>query len=163
MAAPAAESGSTTPRPTLASVIVLKLREFTRQPVIEQVRLKALLETLVRVAIEPLPAAGRAVLDVPDGLALVVLGSPGQALDLALRAQAAGADLPLCIGVNHGPVKAASEALRGHGLVGDGLASGVTLANAAAPGRLVASRSFREALKDAAPARPAASRRAGGA
>jgi class 3 adenylate cyclase len=161
MAAPAADSGSTTPQPTLASVIVLKLREFTRQPVIEQVRLKALLETLVRVAIEPLPAAGRAVLDVPDGLALVVLGSPGQALDLALRAQAAGADLPLCIGVNHGPVKAASEALRGHGLVGDGLASGVTLANAAAPGRLVASRSFREALKDAAPARATELRRAG--
>ena len=161
MAAPVAESGSTAPLPTLASVIVLKLREFTRQPVIEQVRLKASLETLVRVAIEPLPAAGRAVLEVPDGLALVVLGSPGQALDLALRAQAAAADLPLCIGVNHGPIKAASEALRGPGLYGDGLASGVTLANAAAPGRLVASRSFREALKDAAPVRATELRRAG--
>ena len=161
MAAPAAESGSTAPPPTLASVIVLKLREFTRQPVIEQVRLKASLESLVRAAIEPLPAAERVVLDVPDGLALVVLGSPGQALDLALRAQAAAADLPLCIGINHGPVMIASEALRGPGLVGDGLASGVTLANAAAPGRLVASRSFREALKDAAPARAAELRRAG--
>ena len=93
MAAPATESGSSAPLPTLASVIVLKLREFTRQPVIEQVRLKSSLETLVRVAIEPLPAAGRAVLDISDGLALVVLGSPGQALDLALRAQAAAADL----------------------------------------------------------------------
>ena len=161
MAAPAAESGSTAPPPTLASVIVLKLQEFTRQPVVEQLRLKASLETLVRAAIAPLPAAGRAVLDVPDGLALVVLGSPGQALDLALRAQAAAADLPLCIGVNHGPIKAASEALRGPGLYGDGLASGVTLANAAAPGRLVASRSFREALEDAAPARAAELRRAG--
>jgi hypothetical protein len=161
MAAPAADPGITASQPTLASVIVLKLREFTRQPVIEQVRLMASLESLVRVAIKPLPAAGRAVLDVPDGLALVVLGSPGQALDLALRAQAAAANLPLCIGVNHGPVKAASQALRGPGLVGDGLASGVTLANAAAPGRLVASRSFQEALKDAAPARAAELRRAG--
>ncbi len=160
MAAPTAESGSIA-LPTLASVIVLKLREFTRQPVIEQVRLRAALETLVRVAIEPLPAAERAVLDAPDGLALVVLGGPGQALDFALRAQSAAADLPLCIGVNHGPVMTASEALRGPGLVGDGLASGVTLANAAAPGRLVASRSFREALKDAAPARAAELRRAG--
>ena len=161
MAAPAAELGSTAPQPTLASVIVLKLQEFTRQPVIEQVRLKASLETLVRITIESLPAAERAVLDVPDGLALVVLGGPGQALDLALRAQAAAADLPLCIGVNHGPVKTASEALRGPGLDGDGLATGVTLSNAAAPGRLVASRSFREALKAAAPARATELRRAG--
>ena len=154
-------SGSTAPTPTLASVIVLKLREFGRQPVTEQVRLKASLETLVRGAIEPLPAVERAVLDVPDGLALVVLGGPGKALDLVLRAQAAAADLPLCIGVNHGPVKAASEALRGPGLVGDGLATGVTLANAATPGRLVASRSFREALEAAVPSRAAELRQAG--
>ena len=113
------ESGSVAPPPTLASVIVLKLREFGRQPVTEQVRLKASLETLVRSAIEPLPAVERAVLDVPDGLALVVLGGPGQALDLVLRAQAAAADLPLCIGVNHGPVKTASDVLRGPGLVGE--------------------------------------------
>ena len=155
------ESGSTAPPPTLASVIVLKLREFGRQPVTEQVRLKASLETLVRGAIKPLPAVERAVLDVPDGLALVVLGGPGKALDLVLRAQAAAPDLPLCIGVNHGPVKAASDALRGPGLVGDGLTSGVTLANAATPGRLVTSRSFREALKAASPARAAELRRAG--
>lgn len=160
MAAPAAGSGSTAP-PTLASVIVLKLREFTRQPVTEQVRLKASLETLVRDSIEPLPAVRRAVLDVPDGLALVVLGSPGQALDLAVRAQASRAGLPLCIGINHGPVKAASDALRGSGLVGDGLASGITMAGAAAPGRLVASRSFRDALEGAAPARATELRRAG--
>lgn len=161
MTAPAAGSGTIAPSPALASVIVLKLREFTRQPVTEQVRLKASLETLVRNSIEPLPDARRAVLDAPDGLALVVLGSPGQALDLAVRAQAAAAGLPLCIGINHGPVKAASGALRGPGLVGDGLASGITMAGAAAPGRLVASRSFREALEAATPARAAELRRAG--
>jgi hypothetical protein len=161
MAAPAAGSGSTASSPTLASVIVLKLREFTRQPVTEQVRLKASLESLVRGSIGALPAAGRAVLDVPDGMALVVLGSPGQALDIAVRAQSAAAELPLCVGVNHGPVKAASDPLRGTGLVGDGLASGVTMASAAAPGRLVASRSFREALEAATPARASELRRAG--
>ena len=161
MAAPAAGSGSTASSPALASVIVLRLREFTRQPVTEQVRLKASLEALVRHSIEALPAAGRAVLDVPDGMALVVLGSPGQALDIAVHAQSAAAGLPLCVGVNHGPVKAASDSLRGTGLVGDGLASGVTMASAAAPGRLVASRSFREALEAATPARASELRRAG--
>lgn len=161
MAAPANGLNSNAPAPTLASVIVLRIREFTRKPVVEQIGLKTQLETLVRHAIEPLAPADRAVLDAPDGLAVVVLGSPGRALELAQRSQSAAADLSLCIGVNHGPVKAAADALRGPGLVGDGLASGVTLANAATPGRLVASRSFREALKAESPARAASLRAAG--
>jgi hypothetical protein len=146
--------------PVLASVIVLKIQDFARKPVAEQVKLKARLESLVGLAIKPLPAADRIVLDTSDGVAVVVPGRPRAALALAERSQAA-ADIPLCIGVNHGPVKPASDALRGSGLVGDGLASGVTLANAAAPGRFVASRSFREVLKADAPARAAALRAAG--
>jgi hypothetical protein len=146
--------------PALASVIVLRIQEFARKPVADQVKLKARLEALVGLAIKPLPVADRIVLDTPDGIAVVVPGKPRAALALAERSQAA-ADIPLCIGVNHGPVKPASDALRGSGLVGDGLASGVTLANAATPGRFVASRSFREALKADSPARAADLRAAG--
>jgi hypothetical protein len=138
--------------PALASVVVLKIQEFTRRPVVEQIRLKAQLEALVTLAIRSLPAAERIVLDAPDGVAVVVLGSPRDALELAERSQAA-ADLPLGIGVNHGPVKPATDALRGPGLVGDGLAAGMTLANVATPGHFLASRSFHEALEAFAPGR----------
>ncbi|MBI2296445.1 MAG: hypothetical protein HYU76_10535 [Betaproteobacteria bacterium] len=138
--------------PALASVVVLKIQEFTRRPVAEQIGLKAQLEALVTLAIRSLPAAERIVLDAPDGVAVVVLGSPRDALELAERSQAA-ADLPLGIGVNHGPVKPATDALRGPGLVGDGLAAGMTLANVATPGRFLASRSFHEALEAFAPGR----------
>ncbi|MGH8704475.1 MAG: hypothetical protein ACREUO_03550, partial [Burkholderiales bacterium] len=141
--------------PTLASVIVLRIQEFARRPVAEQARLKAQLEALVARAIQPLPAAGRIVLDAPDAVAIAVLDSAENALALAERSQAAAADLPLCIAVNHGPVKPAPDALRGPGLVGDGLAAGMTLANAATPGRFIVSRSFREALEAAAPGRAA--------
>jgi hypothetical protein len=99
-----------------------------------------------------LPRAERIVLDTADGLAVVVPGRPRIALALAARSQTA-ADIPLCIGLSHGPVKPVSDTLRGTGLVGDALASGLTLANAAMPGRVVASRSFREALKIDTPAR----------
>ncbi len=146
--------------PALASVIVLKIQDFARKPVAEQVKLKARLESLVGLAIKPLPVADRIVLDTSDGVAVVVPGRPRAALALAERSRAA-ADIPLCIGVNHGPVKAASDALRGAGLAGDALASGVTLANAATPGRLVASRSFREALKVESPPRAAELKAAG--
>jgi hypothetical protein len=161
MAASADGLSSNKRAPALASVIVLRIREFTRKPVVEQIELKTQLETLVRDAIEPLEPADRAVLDAPDGLAVVVLAKPASALDLAQRAQSAAARLPLCIGVNHGPVRASADDFRGPGMVGDGLASGVTLANVAGPGRFVASRSFREALKAESPARSASLRAAG--
>ncbi|HXF67771.1 MAG TPA: hypothetical protein VNK67_13885 [Burkholderiales bacterium] len=142
-----------TASPVPASVVVLRIPEFTRRPVAEQTRLKARLDALLAAAIEPLPAAGRIVLDAPEGAAVVVLGEPAAALDLAERSQAAAADLPLAIGVNHGPVRAAHDAARGPGLVGDGIASGMVLAAAAAPGGLLASRSFREALEATDPGR----------
>ena len=122
--------------PALASVIVLKVREFARRPVAEQAKLKAQLEALVALLIQPLPAAGRIVLDAPDAVAIAILDRPENALALAERAQAASADLPLCIGVNYGPVMPVPDAQRGPGLVGDGLAAGIQLANAATHGRL---------------------------
>src|SRR5262249_21431247 len=143
------------PVPMRASVVVLKVQDFTRRTVADQSRLKTKLEALVALAIQPLPAAERIVLETPDGVALVVLGAPQVALEAADSCQAGAADLPLCIGVNHGPVMPATDALRGPGLVGDGLAAGLTLANAATPGRLLASRSFREALGADAPGRAA--------
>ncbi|MBI3043776.1 MAG: hypothetical protein HYY78_13240 [Betaproteobacteria bacterium] len=153
--APTAQMTETASTPALASVIVLKIHEFTRRPVAEQARLKARLEELVAAAIRPLAAADRAVLDTPDGAAVVVLGGPRAALELAERAQVAAADLPLCIGANHGPVRPASDASRGTGLVGDGLAESMTLAGVATPGRFLASRAFHDALEAHAPGRAA--------
>lgn len=153
MAASSADMNETVLTPSHVSVIVLKLQEFTRRPVADQTRLKAQIEALVALAIQLLPAADRIVLDAPDGVAVVVLGTPKDALDLAERAQAAAADLPVCIGVNHGPVKPAADTLRGFGLVGDGLAASMTLANVATPGHILVSRPFHEALQAYAPGR----------
>lgn len=155
MAVSAADMNKAVPAPSHVSVIVLKLQEFTRKPVADQTRLKAQIEALVALAIQPLPAADRIVLDAPDGVAVVVLGNPKDALDLAERSQAAAANLPVCIGVNHGPVKPAADTLRGFGLLGDGLAAGMTLANVATPGRLLVSRPFHEALQAYIPGRAA--------
>jgi hypothetical protein len=139
----------------LSSVIVLRIQEFAGKPVTEQVRLKAQLEALVALAIRTVPAGNRIVLDAPDGAAIVVLDGPKAALDIAQRSQAAGVDLPLLIGVNHGPVRAAFDARGGSALVGDGLAAAMTLSGVATPDRLMASRSFHEALEVSAPGRAA--------
>src|SRR5688572_11827222 len=126
------------PPPTLASVVVMRIAEFIRKPVAEQARLKEKLDALVTYAIRPLAAGGRVVLDAPEGVAIVVLGGPAVALDLAKRAQFVAEGLRLSIGVNYGPVMSALDSLRGPGLVGDGLTAAVTLSNASRPGRFVA-------------------------
>lgn len=137
--------------PALASVIVLKIQGFARRPVAEQAQLKSQLETLVAAAIQPLAPADRIVLEAPDGAAIVALGGPQQALGCAERSQAAAAELPFCIGVNYGPVKPVSDAQRGSGVVGDGVAAAATVAGVATPGRLLASRAFRDALAARSP------------
>src|SRR5688500_17202533 len=86
------------PPPTvaLASVVFLKMHEFTRRPVTEQARLRAQLEAVVAVTAAELEPASRAVLDAADGAAVVVLRDPIGALRLAERALfAATAGLPL--------------------------------------------------------------------
>ena len=153
MAVPADGSNNTASPPTLASVVVLRILDFTRKPVAEQVRLKERLDALITFAIRPLPAASRVVLDAPEGIAVVTLGGPGVALDLARRSQLAAQDLRLCVGVNHGPVMSALDAQRGPGLAGDGISAAMALTHAARPGGFVASRPFREALKATDPGR----------
>jgi class 3 adenylate cyclase len=135
------------PAPVPASVVVLRLADFGRKPVTDQARLKGELEALAAKAIEPLAAPDRIVLEAPDALAVVVLARPQAALELAERCEAAAGELPLCVGVNHGPVRQANDPLRGPGIVGDGVATGMVLANAATPGRMLASRPFHEALE----------------
>lgn len=133
--------------PTLASVVVLEVHDLTRNSVVEQGRIRAQIEDLVRSALRVVPAAQRIVLDSSQGIAVAFLDRPGAALEFAERVQAGAADLPLCIGINHGPVTIAEDANRGQTLVGDGIAAGMTMAEAAAPSRMIASRPFQEALQ----------------
>ncbi len=139
--------------PTSASAIVLKIQTFASRPVAEQTRLRSALDALVATVLQPLPAAERIVLELPDGVAIAIIspGHPGDALALAERCQSAATDLPLCIGVNHGPVTPSTDAQRGAGLTGDGIATALIVAGAAQPGRFMVSRSFHEALQARAP------------
>ncbi len=129
------------PTSLIASVVFLRIQDFARRPASEQARLRAQLEAVVAVTTAQLEPASRIVLEASDGTAVVVLQDPRGALRLAERALAAvAAGLPLCAGVNHGTMQLADR---------KGVAASV--AQFAAPARLLASRSFRDALADAAP------------
>ena len=135
-----------------ASVVLLKVHEFARRPVTEQARLRGQLEAVVAVTAAELAPSSRIVLDASDGAAIVVLGDAPGALRLAERAlSATAAGLPLSAGINHGAVRLAGDGKGDEGLVGDGIAVAANVAEFAAPSCLLISRSFRDALADAAP------------
>jgi len=138
-----------------ASVVFLRIQDFARRPASEQARLRAQLDAVVAVTAEEVAPERRVVLDASYGVAIVMLRDPRGALRLAERALAAGtAGLPLCAGLNHGTLKTAGK--KGNeGMTGDGLAVAASIAQFTAPGRLFASRAFRDALADAEPGQEA--------
>ena len=150
-----------------ASVTFLRIQEFARRPVSEQARLRAQLAAVIAVTAADVAPSQRIVLDASDGVAVLVLGDPAAALRLAERSLAAvAAGLPLSAGLNHGAVQLADNAnaggkgrkaaRSGDGMAGDGIAVAASVAEFAAPPRLLASRAFRDALADAAPGLEAA-------
>lgn len=90
-------------------------------------------------------------LDAPDGAAVAVLGNPRAALAFAQRALAAMQDLPAAIAVNHGPLRVVHGDHAGNIVVGDGLSDASAIAQVAGPGRILASRPYRDALRRASP------------
>jgi class 3 adenylate cyclase len=104
---------------------------------------------VVAVTVAEIDPASRVVLEAGDGVAVVVLRDARGALRLAERAlAAAAAGLPLSAGINHGAV----QVFKGNGgMTGDGIAVAAAIAEFASPARLLASRSFRDAVADVAP------------
>jgi hypothetical protein len=144
------------PASLFASVVFLKIQDFARRPATEQARLRAQLQAVVAVTAAEIPPAGRVMLDAADGAAIVVLDDPRGALRIAERALTAVAvGLPLSAGLNHGALQVAGRK-GGEGMTGDGIAVAAAVAAFAGPARVLASRSFRDAMAEVAPGREAA-------
>ena len=146
-------------QPASASTIYLRIGDFAHLSVTEQTRQRLQLDRAVAAAVAALPAHGRVVLEAADGAAIVVLNDAAAALDAATRARDAAAGVPLCIGLNHGPVKRDQRDATAATVVGDGVeaaASAAAFAHADGPGALLLTRAFRDALLRQAPRRAAA-------
>ncbi|HXF81113.1 MAG TPA: PEGA domain-containing protein [Usitatibacter sp.] len=139
-----------TAKPVFANVAFLRIPAFDARPVGEQAALKDALERRVREAIASVDAADRVVLDAEDGLALVLFGEPGRALEAA-RALQASREVPLQVGLNHGPLALAGEGA-GERVFGDGLTSAAAAARFAQPERLLVTQEFARALERRDPA-----------
>jgi nitroreductase len=139
----------------VASVVFLRIHDFARRPASEQARMRAQLEAVIAVVTADIAPVNRIVVEASDGTAVALIDDPIGALRLGQRAlTAAAAGLPLSAGLNHGALQI-SGGKGAEGLRGDGIAVAASIAESATASRLLASRSFRDALADAAPGREA--------
>lgn len=138
--------------PAYANVAFVRIAEFERRAVAEQAALKERLEAHARACLAPLPTADRAVLDADDGIAVALFVEPGRALDVGTALQQAPAGLPLQVGLNHGPL-AASAAGPEARVFGDGLSAAAAASRFAAPGQLLVTQDFANALRARDPGR----------
>lgn len=132
--------------PVQASVVALGMADTAHRRAGEQANLHAQLEALTGVALQPLAAARRIVLDAEHALAVAVLEGPVAAMALAERARAAAGELPLRVGVDYGTLAGVEDAQRGSCLAGDGLDGALALADQADPGTILCTSRFRAAL-----------------
>jgi len=134
------------PSPKPASVVFARIREFGSASVAEQATLKSRLEARVADALDAVPASERVVLDARDGIAIVLTSDPLVAFDVAQRLARKSRSRRCVVGLNHGAVKLTTDAHGEPALMGDGLSTAAAIATFAKPGRMLATRSFRDAL-----------------
>lgn len=115
-------------QPVLASAIFLRIPDFARLSVTGQTRQRVQLDRAVSAAASALPEPGRVVLEAADGAAIVVLNDASAALDTATRVLDAMAGAPVCIGLNHGPVKRDQRDTNAATVIGDGIDAAVSAA-----------------------------------
>lgn len=140
--------------PTVASVVFIRIADYTRRPVAEQARLRSQLESAVAVAFQGIPKRCRIPLDAPDGIAIAVLGHPEAALNIAERCTSvAEIGIALSIGINHGAIQLVPDDADHPGLLGDTIGIAASIAEFGGPLRITTSRTFVEALAQASPLR----------
>ena len=148
--------------PILASVVFVRIADYTQRRVVEQARLRTQLEAAVAVSIGDVPENCRILLDAPDGMAVAVLHNPEAALDIAERCTGVTAiNIPLAVGINHGAVQLSPDDAGHPGLAGDAIGVAAWIADFAGPERVTASRAFADALLEANPVRACSLRSVG--
>jgi len=148
--------------PTFASVVYIRIADYTQRTVTEQARLHSQLESVVAVALQEAPAHCRIVLDAPDGIAVAVLRNPRAALDMAERCNyVSGIGIDLSIGINHGAIQIVPDDADHPGLIGDAIGVAASIAEYGGPQRVTTSRPFADALAEADPLRARSLKHAG--
>ena len=141
-------------RTLICSVVFLDIVEYSRQPVVQQIKLKDRFNTLLSQALQDIAVTDRIILDTGDGAAISLIGDPEDALLLATKFRdAVAAQAPedtsqfsARIGINLGPVRLVKDINGQPNIIGDGINVAQRVMSFALPGQALVSRSYYEVV-----------------
>lgn len=141
-------------RTLICSVVFLDIVEYSRQPVVQQIKLKDRFNTLLSQALQDIAVTDRIILDTGDGAAVSMIGDPEDALLLATKFRdAVAAQSPddtsqfsARIGINLGPVRLVKDINGQPNIIGDGINVAQRVMSFALPGQVLVSRSYYEVV-----------------
>jgi hypothetical protein len=141
-------------RTLICSVVFLDIVEYSRQPVVQQIKLKDRFNALLSQALQDIAVTDRIILDTGDGAAISLIGDPEDALFLATKFRdAVAAQAPedtsqfsARIGINLGPVRLVKDINGQPNIIGDGINVAQRVMSFALPGQVLVSRSYYEVV-----------------
>ena len=133
-------------RTLVCSVLFIDIVAYSKRPVAEQYEAKRRFNGMVAGALELLKRRDRVVMDTGDGVAIVFLGDPEDALVVGAVMREHNASLPMRMGINLGPVKLISDLNEQVNAIGDGINVAQRIMTFAEAGQLLVSASYHEVI-----------------
>ncbi len=136
------ESGRT----LVCSVLFIDIVAYSTKVVAEQYEIKQRFNGMVASALELLKRRDRVIMDTGDGVAIVFLGDPEDALVVGVVLREHSAKMPMRMGINLGPVKLISDLNDQVNVIGDGINVAQRVMSFAEPGQLLVSASYHDVV-----------------
>lgn len=137
---------------SICSIVFLDIIDHSKKPVSEQIDDKNLFNGLINEAIQNVAQTDRIILDTGDGAAITLLGSPEEALFVALTIRDGilefnktnNRNIRLRIGINLGSVRVVNDINDRPNIIGDGINVAQRIMSFADENQILVSRSYFE-------------------
>jgi hypothetical protein len=137
---------------SICSIVFLDLIDYSKKPDSEQIDVKNQFNVFINIALKDIAQNDRIILDTGDGVAIAYMGSPEDALFMALNIrdsiiknnESGQSLIHVRFGINLGPVRVVKDINGRPNIIGDGINVAQRIMSFAQPNQILVSRSYYE-------------------
>lgn len=137
---------------SICSIVFLDLIDYSKKPDSEQIDVKNQFNDFINIALKDIAQNDRIILDTGDGAAIAYMGSPEDALFMALNIrdsiiknnESGESLIHVRFGINLGPVRVVKDINGRPNIIGDGINVAQRIMSFAQPNQILVSRSYYE-------------------
>jgi Adenylate and Guanylate cyclase catalytic domain len=137
---------------SICSIVFLDIIDYSKRPDSEQIDVKNQFNALINIALKDYAQNDRIILDSGDGAAIAYMGSPEDALFMAMSIrdgilknnESAKMLMHVRFGINLGPVRVVNDINGRPNIIGDGINVAQRIMSFAQPNQILVSRSYYE-------------------